>query len=76
MVNFTIYLRGGFRKLPRLQFWLLRASWSLQVCLNCSWEVFDAAHMVIDTYALTSLQTSLGQEGFQAALSSTYRRTA
>ena len=28
-------LRFGFRKLQRLQFWLPRASWSLQVCLNC-----------------------------------------
>ena len=47
MVNFTIYLCGGFRKLPRLQCWLPRASWSLQVCLNGSWEVFDAAYVVL-----------------------------
>ena len=34
VVNGTIYFRGGFRELPRLQLWLQRASWSLQVCLN------------------------------------------
>ena len=45
VVNFTIYLRGGFRELPRLQFWLPRASWSLQVWLNGLWEVFDTAHV-------------------------------
>ena len=45
VVNFTIYFRGDFRKLPPLQFWRPRASWNLQVCLNCSLEVFDAAQM-------------------------------
>ena len=29
VVNFTIYVHGGFRELPRLQFWLPQASWSL-----------------------------------------------
>ena len=67
MVNFTIYLRSGFRKLPRLQFWLPRACWCLQVCLNCSCDVFGAAQVLLVMFMPGLADSTKGLRGEQMA---------